>query len=315
MKKTTAYSTFKPLAKKMMKGSFRKFTEDSYCEFASKAYRGALSANPSKGLSMVFNRDSVYAGLVLEYLWHFRPIKHFFLDHGVADFCAESVKECSEEYSKRLPLCDPVDMPSNKKYPFVAPLSYFSDVPENKMQGGFAIYFPAKENRNSLMVIPEGLIPAPTIAGQTQGLDGALKFYFIASDSENTLLMSRNPANDDLGVIGGDDGSRWLTKLVFGLSLYMDAFPDAVVISSDDKIHNRHYYRGTRSIVTRNEIVDEEQSRSVSPHWRRGHFRLLTSKMFIHKQGQTVYVRGAFVKGKAFDVLNDTPPYDSKGVK
>ena len=103
-------------------------------------------------------------------------------------------------------------------------------------------------------------------------------------------------------------GSDKMARLLFGLSLYMDAFPDAVVEAGADSVHQIKHYSGARHIVNRNEIVDEEHRHSVSPHWRRGHFRLLTSAKFIRKQGQTVYVRGTFVKGKAFDVVDDAPP-------
>ena len=131
-----------------------------------------------------------------------------------------------------------------------------------------------------------------------------MHYYFIANDGEDTLLMQPSA---NLREFGSDAGTYWLTKLVFGLSLYMDAFPDAVVEAGAENVHRIKHYDGARHIVNRNEIVDEEHRHSVSPHWRRGHFRLLTSAKFVRKQGQTVYVRGTFVKGKAFDVMEDAP--------
>lgn len=82
-------------------------------------------------------------------------------------------------------------------------------------------------------------------------------------------------------------------------------FKRIYVDAGSDGVHQIKHYEGERHIVNRNEIVDEEHSHSVSPHWRRGHFRLLSSEKFIRKHGQTVYVRGTFVKGKAFDVLDE----------
>ena len=110
---------------------------------------------------------------------------------------------------------------------------------------------------------------------------------------------------------GSDSGTLWIARLVFGLSLYMDAFPETVVHAGNDDVHHIRHYDGPRHIVARNAVVDEERRQGVSPHWRRGHFRLLASARFVHKQGQTVYVRGTFVKGQAFDVLEEVPSVEA----
>jgi len=238
-------------------------------------------------------------------------VSHYFLAPGVSDFCVSSVKEFSEDYCKRFPPCDPVSAPSyNWQYPFAGTLEHFNQGSRDKVQGGFAVHFPAKERQRSIMVIPNAFIPIPAnaIPNNPTGRPGILHYYFCAGDGEDTLLMQARGGKVLKSDFGSDAGTDWIAKLVFGLSLYIDAFPDAVVEAGAENIHQIKHYDGARHIVTRNEIVDEEQQRSVSPHWRRGHFRLLASAKFVRKQGQTVYVRGTFVKGKAFDVLDDAPP-------
>jgi len=304
----TAYSTYSTKSWRIFKRGFPDRTERDYCEFASRLWiRACVCA--LQGHEGRWDRDSVYVDNVLEFLWRFRKVTHYFLAPGVADFCASSVKELSEDYCKRFPACDPVDAPCmRQEWLFAASLSFFHKGPADKVQGGFAIHFPAKERQRSVMVIPDAWIPVPPKAIQNNptGQFGAKHYYFIASDGEGVLMMQ--PSVKNLREFGSDAETDWLTKLVFGVSLYMDAFPDAVVEAGAENVHQVTHYDGSRRIVNRNEIVDEEHRHSVSPHWRRGHFRLLTSARFVRKQGQTVYVRGTFVKGKAFDVMEDAPP-------
>jgi len=304
----TAYSTYSTKCWPIFKRVFPDRTERDYCEFASRVWLTACGKTPPGQGGMLWDRDSVYVDNVLEFLWRFRKVTHYFLAPGVADFCVSSVKEFSEDYCKRLPACDPVDAPcTRQEWVFAASLSYFHKGPADKVQGGFAIHFPAKERQRSVMVVPDAWIPVPpkAIPNNPTGQGGAMHYYFIANDGEDTLLMQPSA---NLREFGSDAGTDWLAKLIFGLSLYIDAFPDAVVEAGAENVHQIKHYDGARHVVNRNEIVDEEHRHSVSPHWRRGHFRLLTSAKFVRKQGQTVYVRGTFVKGKAFDVMEDAPP-------
>lgn len=296
-----AYSSYHTEGWNAFKRLFSNRTERDYCEFASRIWLTACAKASPSIAGMTWDRDSVYVDNHILFLWRFRKVNHYFLAPGVADFCARSVREFSGEYCKRLPPCDAVPTPcSSPESAFLAPLSYFHAGSKDKVQGGFAVHFPAKERSRSVMVIPDALIPVP-LAGNLTSWGGMMQYYFVANDGEDTLLMQKSAPRE----YGSDEGTLWLSRLVFGLSLYMDAFPDAVVEAGTDAIHQINHYDGHRHIVKRNEIVDEEQQHSVSPHWRCGHFRLLTSEKFVRKHGQTVYVRGTFVKGKAFDVLDD----------
>ncbi len=281
----TAYSTYSSDIWAVFKSLYPAKTESEFGSFCNRVYDRSLRA-VSEGQSIeTCDPDLVAAVAGCLFLWKFRSIEHFFLAPGVAEFCASSVKEFSHDYCKRLPACKSVNGPGQTT---------------QTQQGGFAIHFPAKERQRSVMVIPDALLP-------TWGNDQAhafKRYYFVANDSEDTVFMQQSTPDE---IFNGEPQQAWLAKLVFGLSLYMDAFPDAVVEAGAENIHQIKHYDGARHIVNRNEIIDEEQKHSVSPHWRRGHFRLLASAKFVRKQGQTVYVRGTFVKGKAFDVMDDTP--------
>lgn len=279
----TAYSTYCSPFWGCFKRAYPRRTETDFV----KAIR--LLIEQAKINGSYFDADTAYVDNVIEFIWRFRKIKHFFLAPGIADFCIDSVKELTNDYCKRLPECLPVE-----------PLPNFEIMVDGnkEMQGGFAIHFPSKERQRSVLVWPNASIP------QADGKHVAL-YYCAATDGIDTVVIQK-----DNNFPEGD--GTWIAKLVFGLSLYMDAFPDAVVDAGSESVHQINRYTGARHIVNRNEIVDEEHRHGVSPHWRRGHFRLLTAERFVHKQGLTVYVRGAFIKGKAFDVLDDAPLIDGK---
>jgi hypothetical protein len=178
--------------------------------------------------------------------------------------------------------------------------------------GAFAVHFPSKEKTRSIIVIPNAVIRynLPTNRRFVDGKPAGNPYYFVCTDGEDVLLM---PIEEKKPF--PCEGSENLARLVFGLSLYMDAFPDAVSISKDgNTLHLSGYSKRNPSrkmIVKRSQIIDEEDRNSVSPHWRRGHFRILNSARFTKKNGQTVYVRGAFIRGRSFDVMSDAPPLET----
>jgi hypothetical protein len=204
--------------------------------------------------------------------WKYTRADHYFLSPGVAAFCAGSVKCFSAEYSARLPICPRIDV---------------SEYGGGCVPGVFFVHFPAPEFPRSICVQP---------------LEADSPWFFSLTDGGKVLFCPRETPAENV-----PQETRANAALVFGLSLYMDAFPDAVVPAADGQIHVAKHYHGARHTVARVPAVGDEERNQVSAHWRRGHFRLLTSPKFVHKQGQTVWIHGTFVKGTAFDVLEDTP--------
>lgn len=90
--------------------------------------------------------------------------------------------------------------------------------------------------------------------------------------------------------------------IVLNLAMYMDAFPNTVrdgapVLPSKA---SRPVDRKQSHIIGTSSVIKEVfRHSSVSPHMRRGHFRLLSDERYTHKQGQTVYVKPTMVKGKS----------------
>ena len=78
----------------------------------------------------------------------------------------------------------------------------------------------------------------------------------------------------------------------------MNTFPDCVVDGVPHFI--KEEYSKTIGIAEKViEDINSDSKKIVSPHFRRGYFKRLTSDYFTHKKGQTVFVRETIVNGKA----------------
>jgi len=227
------------------------------------------------------------------WLWKYRDIDHYFLDSGVADFCVGAVKFYTRDYFKPMPepqpVCVPIPTPAWIRERIVAKNKDF-------LRGAYCIHFPTSEQRNSVLVVP-------SFATVNPNLPRTCNLYLCSiSDGVDIVLLPCIESGHD--VVLADTGQHWLTKLIYGIGLYVDAFPDAVnPTSSRGFIKNSPSLR-TNVISATMEMMEESQS-AVSPHYRRGHFRVLSSERYINKKGQTVFVKGSFVRGTAHDVLDD----------
>lgn len=282
----TSYSTFS----NPVWGAFKLFgegrSEQDYFNFCGSVWRHGGSSGKDP--------DILYASIYACYLWKFCRIKHLFLSDGVAEFCESSAKEISDMYSKPLPECDTVDVRGKRFAPWLV-----VSAPGNNdaLTGGFAIHFPAKTKRRSIVVMPSIAIPD---AIKRNTLHDCRYYWFAAEDGEDVALLQKDSSSHSFY----GSGER-MVKLIYGLSLYLDAFPDTVTQSTRDDVKELGHYTGDVSTVAVHEIAREDNERSTSPHFRRGHFRILASEVFKRKRGQVVFVRGSFVRGHAVDVGPD----------
>ena len=212
----------------------------------------------------------------------FKNTTHYFLDEGVSDFLISSVKELSSDYYKKESLPEI----HSKETP-----------PEEYPPMGFFIHFPTKERRESIGVVS---------SFHCANIDRTKHFGYLfgARDFQDTALIGKNHYGSIHYKGSSDDEIGYnIAEIVYGFSLYIDAFPD--VVREADNIKHVGHYKGHRHSVRANDIVRTEATHSVSPHFRRGHFRLLQSEKFKAKRGQAIFIKGCFVKGHAFDVLAD----------
>ena len=266
---TTFYSSHVSEMLSEYPGSKRK--EVCFCGLVGAAVR-CLEGEKGNHIGSLYEFGFYYA-------WKFSKITHYFLAPGLADFCIDSVKALTSDFHKALPVAQ------NEPTEVTGVLAL-----DEILNHAFCLHFPTRENRRSIMVLP-----FENIAGRQA------PYFFVACASDRDFVF----APSDIDECSDSDGHDRLIKLIFGFSLYIDAFPDTVVSGHSEDIKHINYYNGDRTVINRNEIVENEARCGVSPHWRRGHFRLLTSERYKNKRWQTVYVKGAFIKGKALDVLDD----------
>lgn len=187
---------------------------------------------------------------------------HYFIDRDVCEFSRTSVKEFSEVYRDD---------------------TFFSCLP-------LALHFPSSEQQNSWMVLPDVdpffccVVGCSLETGAQK--TGLYRIRRIGDLSATTLEACIEREIDQI----------W--RLLFGLSLYVRAFPECV---NEMQTNPMPWLQGTRRMIGRHAIIEEEESRSVLPHFRRGHFRVLQSERY-HEPGKVVFVKGTFVKGRAYHV-------------
>lgn len=104
-------------------------------------------------------------------------------------------------------------------------------------------------------------------------------------------------------TMGSDE--PWATKLLINSIFYIKAFPDCIIDGTPSEIKSfNSFYGATKRIKlkTHDSLIDRS---GVTPHFRRGYFKTLSSNYFKKKRGQVVFVHSTFVKGKAVTVLDD----------
>jgi hypothetical protein len=100
----------------------------------------------------------------------------------------------------------------------------------------------------------------------------------------------------------GIDTTNPEIKLLYNLLFYIDAFRDYLIDAppGDMKIINHYKGDGKYLLKTHPSLLEPGYT---TPHFRRGHFRYLTSEHFIKKRFQTVFVRSSFIHGDAKTVI------------
>lgn len=94
--------------------------------------------------------------------------------------------------------------------------------------------------------------------------------------------------------------SRIMANIIMGLCLYIKCFPFSVHDGLPEGCRHPGYYNfsNCKSVSIAPEIL-ESDNRSVTPHIRSGHFRLLQDERYKNKRFQVIFVRECFVKGTA----------------
>ncbi len=98
-------------------------------------------------------------------------------------------------------------------------------------------------------------------------------------------LISYNDDYEESGFIEND-------IIAMNLFLYMSCFPAKITLTPPKCMIEYNGGKTCYMVGESHEVVHREGNRA---HFRRGHYRLLTSERFTNKKGQIVYVSSSFV--------------------
>ena len=95
-------------------------------------------------------------------------------------------------------------------------------------------------------------------------------------------------------------------RLVSGIGMYLSCFPEMLKDGPPDDVKHpsHHQYSTIKTIGISPKVRVQTERGEVTPHFRRGHFRVLRSDQYTTKRFQTVFVRQCFVKGESATVLS-----------
>lgn len=107
--------------------------------------------------------------------------------------------------------------------------------------------------------------------------------------------------SDDVDIKPAAIEGDYCLRLVAGLLLYCDAFPDMIKEGLPEDLRHpaHHAFEEVKNVGISPKVLAYGTHASPSAHYRVGHFRSLKSEFFTKKRFKTVFVHGTFVKGTA----------------
>jgi hypothetical protein len=96
------------------------------------------------------------------------------------------------------------------------------------------------------------------------------------------------------------------SRLLSSLGMYLSCFPEMLKDGPPDDVKHPsyHQYADAKTIGISPQVRIHSEHGEVTPHFRRGHFRVLRSEQFTKKRFQVVFVKQCFVKGEAATILS-----------
>ena len=161
---------------------------------------------------------------------------------------------------------------------------------------GFVVHFPDTERQHSMVVMPNvlvGILP-----------DVWRSYQFCAWDGDTVATVSSTTRRHE-GLTALQE--RFLRTL-YGLSLYLEAFPDTVQKADPHDFAGDTERHGETVRVTRNDHVQvaEGHKHGMSAHWRSGFYRMYPDdERWPNARGKVIWIEPTFVRGSAMEILED----------
>jgi len=139
-----------------------------------------------------------------------------------------------------------------------------------------------------------GMRPDSPDRHHISAIDGHNQVYFYIPDDERLFGVAQN------------GNVLRFRNLVSSAVAYISCFPETVIEGIPEDLKHPNHFRNTKcfSVGVADKISSGGTHDSPCPHYRVGHWRYLSSEKFTKKRGQTIFVCGTFVKGRAITVLS-----------
>lgn len=128
---------------------------------------------------------------------------------------------------------------------------------------------------------------------------------WMNGQSADQEMHAQYPSDETVGIDTRKHQAylgEFYTRMIAGLGLYMTCFPEQVKDGIPSDAKRADYARGNaKTIGVSDKVIQRD---GPTPHYRSGHFRLLSADRYVNKRGQVVFVHGCFVKGQAKTVLS-----------
>lgn len=141
-------------------------------------------------------------------------------------------------------------------------------------------------------------------------LDGYVFSFIIVHDGTISLLYSGDSGTGQLHEseleqlkARSDESAENLVrdfKLAVNLLAYMRCFPECVRegVPADNNGNTERYLESSIHLRVSDKITETVRG-AMRPHWRKGHFRYLSSEFYTKKRGQLVWVSETMVNAKS----------------
>jgi hypothetical protein len=125
--------------------------------------------------------------------------------------------------------------------------------------------------------------------------DGSCGLYIFPSHNEEKPRQTFTITADYL--LKPQEIAKDEIRLFSGILAYMACFPDCIHEGLPEGIQHPAHFKKIKSFRVMPQI--EHEHGNITPHFRSGHFRVLSSEKFTKKRFQVIFIKECFVKGEA----------------
>ena len=219
-------------------------------------------------IGAVNEHHALLNSMILHAIGSKKYISVFIQDEKVLDFIKNHKMSEKDENSLRFALDDVLPELINHEYDKLIVLN----IANEKNNIAFRPFIRSKEDKTFMIGVASG---------------DNINFIYI----EESDLKSANESFYDY------------EKMLLNALLYIAAFPECLHDGPPKDLVKNNGFRGEyKNISCSDQLKNSYNSISASPHFRRGHFRLLSSDRFSKKKGQVIFVKPSMVNGEALTV-------------